>query len=124
MLGVPARFILQIFIPYTTDFTMLSLISGVFFFATWAWAAPSSDPVVSIDAGTLQGGRCTGISDAIFFKGIPYGKPPTGNLRFAAPKAYGGLYPNGFRLANSSASDCIQFGSEFAINDTLTSEDW
>lgn len=104
---------------------MFSFISAVFYLIVLAKATPSSlEPTVSIDAGTMQGGRCTGSSDAVFYKAIPYAQPPIGELRFAPPEAYSGKYPKGSLLANESASDCIQFGTEFAINDTLTSENW
>ena len=105
---------------------MLVFTSQVFLFTVLVGAVTSSSPVpvVSIDAGNLEGGRCTGASDAVYFKGIPYAQPPTGDLRFASPEPYSGKYPNGSRLANSLALDCIQFGTEFAINNTLTSEDW
>lgn len=60
----------------------LALVS----FYTIKAVTSSAVPLVSIDAGSLEGGRCNGVSDAIYFKSIPYAQPPIGDLRFAPPK--------------------------------------
>lgn len=39
-------------------------------------------PLVRTAQGTLQGVNCGDIEKYIAFKGIPYAKPPVGNLRF------------------------------------------
>jgi hypothetical protein len=85
--------------------------------------ASATAPTVSIGDGTLQGGQCNGSSNAVYFKGIPYAQPPTGDLRFAAPKAYAGPYPKKPLVATSSAPTCIQFGTLFT-GPAPFSEDW
>src|SRR5258708_23517003 len=49
-----------------------------------ASVAATSDALVQIDAGTLRG---THIGSTIAFRGIPYARPPVGELRWAAPLA-------------------------------------
>jgi para-nitrobenzyl esterase len=46
-------------------------------------AAGRSDPVVQTASGRLRG-RCEG--DLIVFRGVPYGRSPVGDLRFAPPQ--------------------------------------
>src|SRR5437879_560574 len=99
---------------------IFSLVLSIVVTAT---TATSATPTVSIDAGILQGGQCTGSSKAVFFKSIPYAQPLTRNLRFAQPQAYNGPYPNGTLQATSPPPACIQFGTLFAET-AATSEDW
>ncbi|KAB8229366.1 Alpha/Beta hydrolase protein [Aspergillus alliaceus] len=84
--------------------------------------AAISAPTATINAGTVQGGRCTGTPDAIYYKAIPYARPPVGNRRFAAPVAYNGHFPNGTLHATKPPPACIQFGDLFAETGP-TSED-
>ena len=85
--------------------------------------AHSSHPLTAITpAETVQGARYPN-SEASFFLAIPYAEPPIGNLRFAAPRPYGGNYTKGIFRATVSAPSCIQSGSEF-IEPETTSEDW
>ncbi|KAF5861393.1 hypothetical protein ETB97_000272 [Aspergillus alliaceus] len=84
--------------------------------------AAISAPTATINAGTVQGGRYTGTPDAIYYKAIPYARPPVGNRRFAAPVAYNGHFPNGTLHATKPPPACIQFGDLFAETGP-TSED-
>ncbi|KAI9755526.1 MAG: hypothetical protein M4579_004252 [Chaenotheca gracillima] len=77
-------------------------------------AAAATTPTVEIDAGTLQGGICTNNANAAYFKSIPFAQPPTGDLRFAAPRPYMQKYEGGSRNATAPSSSCIQFAAEFA----------
>lgn len=83
----------------------------------------TASPSVTIGAGTLTGGQCQNSSGAVYYKSIPYAKPPTGSLRFAAPQAYNGHFPGGRLNATRPAPACIQFGQTFAETGP-TSEDW
>ncbi|KAJ5899519.1 hypothetical protein N7495_004263 [Penicillium taxi] len=90
-------------------------------------AAASSSPLVTINAGTVQGGRCENGKDAVFFKSIPFAEPPVNELRFEPPKAYKKQYSQGKLNATTSAPTCIQFSDDFTekiLNTTaLSSED-
>ncbi|XP_044265430.1 juvenile hormone esterase-like [Tribolium madens] len=55
-----------------------------------AWSAfIMSEPIVTIEQGQLRGKISTNIDNKNFcsFQGIPYAKPPTGQLRFKDPQA-------------------------------------
>lgn len=86
-----------------------------------AVAAAVAPPSVTVDAGTVFGGRCDG-GNSVFYKSIPYAKPPVAELRFEAPVAYG-QYPDGKLNATSPAPACIQFGDTFTAQGRK-SEDW
>jgi hypothetical protein len=91
-------------------------------------AAASSSPSVTIDAGTVQGGKCEGGQKAVFYKAIPFAEPPVDKLRFEPPKAYKNQYPQGTLNATTSAPTCIQFSDDFTEKKlgttALSSEDW
>ncbi|HTD74141.1 MAG TPA: carboxylesterase family protein [Steroidobacteraceae bacterium] len=65
--------------------------------------ASTSDPVVQISAGTLRG---TNAGSAIAFRGVPYAKPPIGELRWQPPEPP--LPWQGVREAVQPASACTQ----------------
>ncbi|KAJ5148703.1 hypothetical protein N7448_000281 [Penicillium atrosanguineum] len=89
-------------------------------------AAAFPSPSVTIDAGTIEGGRCDG-KNAVFYKAIPFAEPPIHELRFEPPKAYKKQFPDGKLNATTSALTCIQFSDAFTptkLNSTaLSSED-
>jgi len=67
--------------------------------------SPSPDAIVQTAFGKIQG--VTTETDGIFnFKGLPYAQPPTGDLRWRAPKAP--LPWSGIRVADSYAPICMQ----------------
>lgn len=98
----------------------MKLLSSVFLPAVAAAALAS--PSVTIDAGTLQGGRCENTS-AVYYKAIPFAEPPVGDLRFEPPKVYNKQYPGGKLDATTAPPSCIQFGSEFDATGVIK-EDW
>ena len=57
-----------------------SLLSAV---APYSHALPAADPVIATRAGPVRGRLIDGIQ---VFTGIPFAKPPIGELRFAAPR--------------------------------------
>jgi para-nitrobenzyl esterase len=93
----------------------------------------TSDPVVQITAGTLRG---TNAGSAIAFRGIPYAKPPLGELRWQPPEPPSPW--QGVREAVQPGSACTQrtsgltpfiapmaeaYGSNFAQPPIKSSED-
>ncbi|CAB3223743.1 unnamed protein product [Arctia plantaginis] len=63
--------------------------------------------LVKTEYGELKGAACSGVENYIAFKGIPYAKPPLGELRFKAP-----MPPDpwiGVRDASEHGAVCPQF---------------
>ena len=81
----------------------------------------SSDPVVTGSLGRVTGKaeRVLGV-DLDSFLGIPYAKPPLGDLRFAPPEAFGELADY---LATEYALACPQLHFGFAEVGGTHSED-
>ena len=72
--------------------------------AFWAAAALADGPAtVSIDSGQLAGTSAAGVNT---FKGIPYAKPPVGNLRWQPPQPP--AHWNGVRDATKFQLPCTQ----------------
>lgn len=97
------------------------IILGAFLclFAGTLLAAPA--PVVTIASGKLQGARMAGVDS---YKGIPFAKPPIGELRWRPPQAVAPWH--GVRDATAMQHDCMQLPapSEAAPGGTSTpSED-
>ncbi|XP_030753702.1 uncharacterized protein LOC115880581 [Sitophilus oryzae] len=71
-------------------------------------------PTVTIPQGTLEGNRAQDIDGNQFFRflGIPYAKPPLGDLRFREPESAESW--SGVRNATVEGSSCVQLsgGSE------------
>ncbi len=99
----------------------------VFFVATAACigsALAINAPTATVSAGTLTGGICEKNPNSIYFKSIPYGEPPVGDLRLEPPQPYNASYPNGTRDATAPAPACIQFGGGAIAEARPWSEDW
>jgi para-nitrobenzyl esterase len=81
---------------------------------------PSNDPtLVETDAGTLRG---YATDDHVIFKGVPFARPPVGELRFRGPQP---VEPwEGVRDATEAGSACAQkFPSEDGEPELSGSED-
>jgi para-nitrobenzyl esterase len=74
-----------------------------------AGTATASDPVVQIDAGTVRG---LAIGSIVAFRGIPYARPPVGELRWAPPQPP--VAWQGVRDATQPGSACTQRSSGLA----------
>lgn len=61
-----------------------------------------ADPVVQTTSGALQGSV---EGDALVFRGVPYAKPPVGELRWRAPEP---IAWEGVRVATSFGPACLQ----------------
>lgn len=64
---------------------------------------PAGDPVAQTEAGAVRG---TYVGSATVFKGIPYARPPVGELRWEAPQPAAPW--SGVRDATKSGSSCTQ----------------
>lgn len=74
-----------------------------------ALAAPAQaadGPIVTVDSGKLQGVAATGSSPVQVFRGIPYAKPPVGDLRWREPRAAASW--DGVRAADRFGARCMQ----------------
>lgn len=90
---------------------LLSSISSVVFAA--------SSPTVIIKNGTLRGVSSEDWNQD-FFLGIPYAKPPLGDLRFRWPQPIDSKY-DGVLDASEYGYSCYQYGSNFDLSeDCLT----
>lgn len=89
---------------------------------------PPRSPIVTISQGQLQG---YGDSQGVWvFKGIPFAKPPIGNLRWAPPQPPDPWGP-GVRNANTYSEPCVQvdlqnmnFSRTIGTEDCLTLNIW
>ena len=68
--------------------------------------ALATDPVVTVDTGTLRGGSSGGID---IFKAVPFAAPPVGELRWRAPRPAQGW--DGVRDARAVGPRCPQVNS-------------
>ncbi|WP_028536557.1 carboxylesterase/lipase family protein [Paludibacterium yongneupense] len=84
-----------------------------------AASAYAEAPVVVIDSGAVQGSQQAGVQA---FKGIPYARPPVGELRWRAPQAVPAW--QGVRAAVEYGADCMQqpFPGDAAPNTAPLSE--
>jgi len=83
-------------------------------------AAPAPVDQVRIDSGLLKGAVAGGV---VSFKGVPFAKPPVGELRWRAPQPVAPWA--GVRAATAYGHDCMQtpFPSDAAPLGTAPSED-
>ncbi|XP_043238856.1 venom carboxylesterase-6-like isoform X1 [Amphibalanus amphitrite] len=74
-------------------------------------AAVSEGPIISTQNGDIRGEILKSFLGNEFasFKGIPYGAPPLGSLRFRPPEPHGGW--QGVRNATEHGSKCLQFNT-------------
>lgn len=95
--------------------TLLALLAGRAVVVT-AQDAPNVKTV----NGTLQGAKCPS-NDVNSFLGIPYARPPVGDLRFAPPQPYDQTFDT--RQAMQPPPACTQFNAAFSERGAQ-SEDW
>jgi len=69
-------------------------------------AMAADGPVVAVETGKLQGVAATGNSSVQIFRGIPYAKPPVGDLRWREPRAAASW--EGVRAADHFGPRCMQ----------------
>ncbi|MET0322985.1 MAG: carboxylesterase family protein [Duganella sp.] len=97
-----------------------SLVIGLSLASIAALAASPSATQAQTDAGPVQGAESYGV---LAFKGIPYVRPPVGDLRWRAPQP---ATPwKATRQATQFGADCAQqpFGGDAAPLGVATSED-
>lgn len=83
-------------------------------------AQTQNNDIVQIDAGKIQGATT---QDVIAFKGIPFAKPPVGDLRWKAPQPVSSW--DGIKQTTEYGHDCMQlpFPSDAAPLGTVPAED-
>ena len=85
-------------------------------------ATLGADDVLT-ESGVVRGA----VTDAVrVWKGVPYAKPPIGDLRWKLPEKYG-CFPNGLYDATSYGALCPQYGQDGGVvgnEDCLTLEVW
>ena len=80
-----------------------------FAFAMAALAAPAmaaDGPIVAVETGKVQGVAATGGSPVQIFRGVPYAKPPVGDLRWREPRPAASW--QGVRAADQFGPRCMQ----------------
>lgn len=80
-------------------------------------AAVASDPVVTTDKGAVRGGVEDGLH---VFKGIPFAKPPVGELRWRAPQSLEAW--EGMRDATRFGAACMQARKAVAAYEAISED--
>jgi len=88
------------------------LVLGVFIFIAPAQAWHNDDPIAKTDYGKLKG-YVDENKEVLVWKGVPYAKPPVGDLRWKAPENPDPWH--GVRDATAPAKKCTQL---------FTTEEW
>lgn len=102
----------------------LCILHTIFLINTFAICNSGETVSVTLSSGTIFGSLCPSPSYNIAkFLGIPYAQPPISTLRWSAPVAYNGQYPNGILNATAFSPGCYQFG-RFGNEAPYYSEDW
>ncbi len=90
-------------IRQASHFARAGLLAGLGLLAASMAATGATRERVTIDAGILQGATADGV---ISFKGVPFAKPPLGQLRWKPPQPLARW--QGVRQATSYGPDCMQ----------------
>jgi len=77
--------------------------------------SPAQAATLTVQEGAIAGTQRNGVSR---YLGIPYARPPVGDLRWAPPQ--GPLAWEGVRPATAFAAACAQIGNYFTSNDPQT----
>ena len=91
LLACSSAFIFQILPPFETETTWLSALSSGLLAIRWTEAADSAvshDKAVLTSSGHILGHKASHTSHVVEFLGIPFGRAPISDLRFAPPQAF------------------------------------
>eukprot|EP01050_Picozoa_sp_SAG11_P009804 SAG11_NODE_949_length_6408_cov_16.986210_1_plen_236_part_00 len=93
--------------PIAPLMLLILLLAGLVLAIGQPAAGATSQPIVHVKQGTLEGVRSSVHTDA--FYGIPYAEPPTGALRWRPPRP--AKQWNGTMRATKLTAHCVQMGT-------------
>ena len=96
--------LISIFITLALDKMHLSLLTTFFCSISLTMASLT----VKTNLGAINGVQCPSLPVNSYL-GIPFVKPPTGDLRYASPAPYNSPYPGGTLNATNFGATCVQF---------------